>query len=114
MNIFDKILASGYYAFSGELNAHMVRMYITSERKKGTKFNRDDLKKGDIEKYMEFNNGFYVLKNGYTIDDISMFIDWNIVAEFHNLKKKRDYYYSIGVKKDEPDFESAMKKLKRY
>lgn len=114
MTVFDKIIASGYYAFNGELTSHMVRMFITYKRRKKEKFSHEDLKKGEIEKYMEFSNYFYVLKDGCSFDDITKFIDWDFVAIFHNLKKMRDYHYSIGVKYDEPNFESAMKSLKRY
>ena len=113
MNIFDKVLASGFYAFNGELNSHMVRMFFTWARKNGAKFERNDLKMDEIGKYMYFFNHQYLLKQEYSIDSIVMFIDWDMVAIFHNLKKMRDVYYSIGVKKDEPNFESAMKKLKR-
>ncbi|MBQ8892730.1 MAG: hypothetical protein IJ068_07715 [Bacilli bacterium] len=109
MNIFDQILASGYYAFNGKLNSHMIRMYITLERKSGIKFSREDLKMGEIDKYMEFSsNCFYTLKNGYTMSDIADYIDLGMIMKFYHLQKIWDEYHNIT--KESPTFEEAMKK----
>lgn len=115
MNIFDQILASGYYAFNGELNSHIVRMFITSARRTGKRFHREDLVINEIYKYMEFNpnNCMYKLRDGYTINDIEEYINFDMVTAFHNLKKARDDYYSGNTERIEPSFESAMAKIKR-
>ena len=94
MNIFDKVLASAYYVFEGELNSHIIRSFITLMRKNGYQFKRDELQMNELRKYMDFQNHKYVLKDNYTISDISDFINFDMVAVFHNLKKSRDRYYS--------------------
>ena len=114
MNIFDKILASGYYVFENELNSHIIRNFITLARKSGKKFERDELKMDEISKYMEFDNHIYRLKKGYTINDISDFIDLDIITIFHNYKIYRDRYYSGKYNKNEPTFANLVKKIKRY
>lgn len=113
MNIFDQILASAYYVFENELNSHIIRSFISLMRKTKEKFSRDDLKMKEISKYMEFKNHMYVLKEGYTIDDIAQFINFKMVTIFHNLKISRDKFYSNGSGMEEPNFEEAMKKVKR-
>ena len=94
MNIFDQILASGYFVFEKELNSHIVRQFINLARRSGKKFSREELKMMDISRYMEFNNHLYSLKNGYTMGDIALFIDCDMVRVFQNLKSLRDTYYS--------------------
>ena len=113
MNIFDQILASGYYVFGEHLNSHLVRHFFTLERMRGKKFHRDELKMKEISEYMEFKNQCYVLKNGYDIDDIALFINWLMVAEYHNLKKSWDEYHSRKTNREEPNFEKAMQSIER-
>lgn len=108
MNIFDQILASGYYAFDGQLNSHIVRMGITFLRKSGRVFHRDELVMNGIKKYMYFENQLYLLKDGYNVGDLGEFIDTNLVVMFHNLKKSRDKYYS-----NRAEIEDSKKMIKR-
>ena len=108
MNIFDQILASAYYVFEDGLNSHIIRQFITFMRKYGYKFKREDLKMHEMSKYMEFVNHQYILKKEYTIDDIAPFINFDMVAIYHNLKKSRDKYYSNRLER-----EDSKKKIKR-
>ena len=62
---------------------------------------------------MEFDNHVYRLKSGYTVNDLSDFINFDMVLVFHNLKKSRDKYYSSIGNKEEPNFERSMQKIKR-
>ena len=108
MNIFDQILASGYYAFDGKLNSHIVRMGITFLRKSGRVFHRDELIMKEIKKYMYFENQQYLLKDEFTVSDLGEFIDTNLVAMFHNLKIARDKFYSNRL-----EIEDSKKMIKR-
>ena len=115
MNIFDQILASGYYAFDGKLNSHLVRMAFTFLRKNGVEFKRDDLVMNEIKKYMYFDleSKHYLLKEGYTISDLGEFIDINLITMFHNLKRLWDNHHSRRIGIEEPNFESAMRNIVR-
>ena len=113
MNSFDKILASGFYAYNGNLNSHMVRMFITLARKSGVSFSRKDLVMDGIKEYMEFDSPMYKLKNGYTMTDIAEFLDIDIIRIFYLLEKSRDRYYSMENKKS-PTFDEAIKKIMIY
>ena len=113
MNTFDKILASGYYVFGRGLNCHLIRHFITSERMQGVKLNRNELVMDEIEKYMYFDNFAYKLKDECDVCDIALFIDWNMVVKFHNLKKAWDNYHNNQVLKEQPTFEKAMEKIDR-
>ena len=115
MNIFDKLLASGYYAFNGELNSHIVRMAITFLRKNGMSFSRDELVMKEITKYMYFDcySLHYVLKDGYTVSDLEDFIDKDLITLFHNLMKAWDDHHTRRIYIEEPNFESAMQKVIR-
>ena len=113
MNIFDQILASGYYVFGNHLSSHLVRHFIAIERMRGKKFSHDELKMQEIDKYIEFKNLNYVLKNDCNLDDISRFINWLMVAEYHNLKKSWDLYYERKNNRIEPNFKNAMKNIER-
>ena len=115
MNFFDQLLASGYYAFNGELNSHIVRMAITFFRKNGKKFDKEDLIMKGIKKYMYFDviSKQYKLKDGLEIGDLGNYINTDLIALFHNLKLSRDRYYSGIDIKEEPTFESAMKSIVR-
>jgi len=94
MNIFDQILASGYYVFERQLNSSIIRYFISLVKYTGYKFQRGELKMHEIDKYMFFDNHMYKLKDGYDLNDIAMFIDFDMVLVFHNIKKSRDKYYS--------------------
>lgn len=111
MDIFDKIIASGYYVFEGQLNSHIVRQFINIARSFGKSFKSNELKMNKMRKYIEFDNYFYRLKNGYTVSDISEYIDLDMVTVYHNLKIYRDKFYSGTVVREEPTFENAMIKV---
>ena len=115
MNIMDQIIASGYYVFDGNLSHHVVRTFISLAREAGKKFKQSDLKMKELSKYMEFdaNSCTYKLKDDFEFSNIANYIDFSMVAIFHNIKKARDKYYSGMIKREEPTFESAMEKFQR-
>ncbi len=115
MNIFDQILASGYYAFNGKLNSHLVRIAFAFLRKNGVTFSRNDLVMKEIKKYMYFDldSKHYILKDEYTISDLGAFINIDLVTIFHNLKKSWDNHHTRRIDIEEPTFENAMKKIIR-
>lgn len=115
MNIFDQILASGYYVFDGKLHSHIVRMAISFLRKNGKNFSRDELVMNKIKKYMYFDKDtqHYILNNGYTISDLGDYIDIDLITMFHNLKKSWDNHHTMRFDIEEPTFESAMQKIAR-
>ncbi len=115
MNIFDQILASGYYVFDGKLNSHLVRMAFAFLRKNGMTFSRDDLVMKEIKEYMYFDLGskHYVLKDGYTVSDLGNFIDIDLITMFHNLKKAWDNHHTRKIDLEEPNFLSAMNNISR-
>ena len=110
MNFFDQLLASGYYAFDGKLNSHIVRIAITFLRKHGKKFKNNELVMKEIKKYMYFDveTQHYVLYDEYTVSDIGDYMNIDLITLFHNIKLSRDRYYSGLDTKEEPTIESAM------
>lgn len=110
MNFFDQLLASGYYAFDGKLNSHIVRIAIAFLRKNNMKFKSKELVMQKIKKYMYFDieTQHYLLYDEYTVGDLSEFMDIDLITLFHNIKLSRDRYYSGLDTKEEPTFESAM------
>lgn len=115
MSILDRMLASGYYVFDGNLNYHLVRAAFNYLRKAGMSFKREDLVMQEINQYMYFDidSKHYVLREGYTVSHLNDFVDKDLMTLFHNLKKSWDFYHSRRIDVVEPTFESAMKKIKR-
>ena len=114
MNIFDKILASGYYVFDGKLNSHLIRVAISYLRKNGMNFSRDELVMKKISEYMyfDFESKHYVLNDGCSLSDLESFIDLDLVTMFHNLKLSWDNHHSKRVKETRT-FEGAKRLVKR-
>ena len=94
MSAYDQILASAYYVFGDQLNSLIIQQFITLLTKGGIKLPSDEMKIKELNQYIEFDNHKYKLKNGCTIEDISSFINFDMVTIFHNIKRHRDKYYS--------------------
>ena len=112
MNLYDQILASAYYVFEEELTSQIIKSFVILLKKADVTIHRNELKMEEIAQYMEFKNHKYKLKDGYTIHTIADYINLDMVAIFHNLKKTRDEYYSNKITNGKLLVKSIGQKIK--
>ena len=87
MNLYDKIIASGLYAFQDEQDSLNINNVIQFLKLLGLKLSRNDSKLVELKDKVYFQNFQFYLKDDILIDDINYLVDPSFVVIFQYIKE---------------------------
>ena len=87
MNLYDKIIASGLYAFQNEQDSLNINNVIQFLKLLGLKLSRNDSKLVELKDKVYFQNFQFYLKDDILIDDINYLVDPYFVVIFQYIKE---------------------------
>ena len=86
MNLYDKIIASGLYAFQNEQDSLNINNVIQFLKLLGLKLSRNDLKLVELRDKVCFQDFKFFLKDDVLIDDVNHLVDPYFVVIFQYIK----------------------------